>query len=140
MRGAQFVNSIGCRMQSVAVHWLVPDQFCGDVAEQRSQPCVVDVKGNAGARLAGRLGSYWCLGDVLEVASAQSFDEGRGCEEYGGRRALLDALAALDRCLEPAGVLLQAGGDRAGVRGIGPDAIAVPAPGRLDGEHGVGGL
>ena len=52
----------------------------------------------------------------------------------------LEGFLAFLRGLQAAGVFLQAGGDGAGVEGVGVAAFARPAAGGLDGEQHIGGL
>jgi len=69
---------------------------------------------------------------VLEIASAHARQQGRSRQQHGRCRALFGALAAFDRGLESAGVLLQVGGNGAGMNGIGEDALVPPAAGGFD--------
>jgi Stage II sporulation protein E (SpoIIE)/GAF domain len=112
----------------------------GHVPKQFGVPGVEGVLGDAGPEQAGAFGPGDGFADVLEVAPADSLGERGGGQEHRGCRALLHRLAALGRGFQASGVLLEPGGDGAGIDGVGIYTFARPAPGRLDREQNHRGL
>src|SRR5271169_3059075 len=68
------------------------------------------VPGDAGV-VGGAPGDNGRLVAVLEIAAADLAQKRGSGQQHGGSRALRDGLLPLFRGLQPAGVLLQAGGD-----------------------------
>src|SRR5689334_5301728 len=97
------------------------------------------VPGDAGV-VGGAPGDNAGLVAVLEIAAADLVQQRGSGQQHGGGGALLDGLLPLLGGPQAAGVLLQAGGDGAGVEGVRVDALAGPAAGGLDGQQRAGGL
>src|ERR1700722_19805873 len=97
------------------------------------------VPGDAGV-VGGTPGDNGRLVAVLEIAAADLVQKRGSGQQHGGSRALLNGLLSLPGGPQATGVLLQAGGDGAGVEGVGVDAFAGPASGGLDSEQRAGGL
>src|SRR5271163_3242781 len=97
------------------------------------------VPGDAGV-VSGTPGDDGRLVAVLEIAAADLVQQRGSGQQHGGSRALLDGLLPLLGGPQATGVLLQAGGDGAGVESVSVDTLAGPAARGFDSEQHVGGL
>src|ERR1700683_4438457 len=111
---------------------------CG-IPQPRGVRLVEGVPGDAGV-VGGAPGDNGRLVAVLEIAAADLVQKRGSGQQHGGSGALLDGLLPRPGGLQAAGVLLQAGGDGAGVEGVSVDALTGPAARGLDSEQHAGGL
>jgi len=99
---------------------IAPEEIFGPVP---SGPGLEGMVCHASPEQARAFRPYASFVEILEVASADYLGQRGSGQEYRGCRSLLHGFAALSRGFQASGVLLESGGDGAGIDGVGIDAF-----------------